>query len=77
MSRSSPVASGNGSRSPGRWSPEPEILLLDEPLSALDANLVVRMQGVLSRLQKDLGITFVYVTHSQSEAFAKATGWSS
>ncbi len=51
---------------------EPEILLLDEPLSALDANLVVRMQGVLSRLQKQLGITFVYVTHSQSEAFAMA-----
>ena len=51
---------------------EPEILLLDEPLSALDANLVVRMQGVLSRLQKELGITFVYVTHSQSEAFAMA-----
>ncbi len=51
---------------------EPEILLLDEPLSALDAHLVVRMQGVLSRLQRDLGITFVYVTHSQSEAFAMA-----
>ena len=49
---------------------EPRILLLDEPLSALDANLVVKMQGVLSRLQKELGITFVYVTHSQSEAFA-------
>lgn len=49
---------------------EPRILLLDEPLSALDANLVIRMQGVLSRLQKELGITFVYVTHSQSEAFA-------
>lgn len=51
---------------------EPSVLLLDEPLSALDANLVVRMQGVLSRLQKELGITFVYVTHSQSEAFAMA-----
>ena len=51
---------------------EPEILLLDEPLSALDAHLVIRMQGVLSRLQKELGITFVYVTHSQSEAFAMA-----
>lgn len=51
---------------------EPPVLLLDEPLSALDANLVVRMQGVLSRLQKDLDITFVYVTHSQSEAFAMA-----
>ncbi len=51
---------------------EPEILLLDEPLSALDAHLVIRMQGVLSRLQRELGITFVYVTHSQSEAFAMA-----
>ncbi|NKB61633.1 MAG: ATP-binding cassette domain-containing protein [Gammaproteobacteria bacterium] len=51
---------------------EPPVLLLDEPLSALDANLVVRMQGMLSRLQKELGITFVYVTHSQSEAFAMA-----
>jgi spermidine/putrescine transport system ATP-binding protein len=51
---------------------EPKILLLDEPLSALDANLVIRMQSVLTRLQKELGITFVYVTHSQSEAFAMA-----
>ena len=51
---------------------EPPVLLLDEPLSALDANLVVRMQTVLIRLQKELGITFVYVTHSQSEAFAMA-----
>lgn len=51
---------------------EPEILLLDEPLSALDAHLVIRMQGVLTKLQRELGITFVYVTHSQSEAFAMA-----
>lgn len=51
---------------------EPPILLLDEPLSALDANLKVRMQAVLTDLQKELGITFVYVTHSHSEAFAMA-----
>ncbi|MEM7191095.1 MAG: ABC transporter ATP-binding protein [Pseudomonadota bacterium] len=51
---------------------EPEVLLLDEPLSALDAHLVIRMQGVLTRLQRELGITFIYVTHSQSEAFAMA-----
>jgi spermidine/putrescine transport system ATP-binding protein len=51
---------------------EPEILLLDEPLSALDAHLKVRMQAVLSNLQRELGITFVYVTHSQSEAFSMA-----
>ena len=51
---------------------EPEMLLLDEPLSARDAHLVIRMQGVLTKLQRELGITFVYVTHSQSEAFAMA-----
>jgi spermidine/putrescine transport system ATP-binding protein len=51
---------------------EPEILLLDEPLSALDANLAVRMQAELVQLQKQLGITFCYVTHNQSEAFAMA-----
>ncbi|PWL18436.1 ABC transporter ATP-binding protein [Falsochrobactrum shanghaiense] len=51
---------------------EPEILLLDEPLSALDAHLKVHMQLVLSNLQRELGITFVYVTHSQSEAFSMA-----
>ena len=51
---------------------EPEILLLDEPLSALDAALKVRMQSVLKNLQREIGITFVYVTHSQSEAFSMA-----
>jgi spermidine/putrescine transport system ATP-binding protein len=51
---------------------QPRILLLDEPLSALDAALKVRMQSVLKTLQRETGITFVYVTHSQSEAFAMA-----
>ena len=51
---------------------EPEILLLDEPLSALDANMVVRMQTEIAELQRALGITFIYVTHNQSEAFAMA-----
>jgi len=52
---------------------EPRILLLDEPLSALDAHLRVRMQAEISQLQRRLGITFVYVTHNQSEAFAMAS----
>jgi spermidine/putrescine transport system ATP-binding protein len=52
---------------------EPEVLLLDEPLSALDAHLIVRMQAELTRLHRELGITFLYVTHSQSEAFAMAS----
>ena len=51
---------------------EPEILLLDEPLSALDAHLRIRMQSELKRLHRELEITFFYVTLSQSEAFALA-----
>jgi spermidine/putrescine transport system ATP-binding protein len=51
---------------------QPSILLLDEPLSALDAHLRVRMQTELARLHRELRITFVYVTHAQSEAFALA-----
>lgn len=52
---------------------EPEILLLDEPLSALDAHLRIRMQSEITQLQRQLGITFAYVTHNQSEAFAMAS----
>ena len=51
---------------------EPDILLLDEPLSALDAHLRVRMQGEMKRLQQRLGISFVYITHNQSEALSMA-----
>ncbi|WP_188907788.1 ABC transporter ATP-binding protein [Aureimonas endophytica] len=47
---------------------EPDILLLDEPLGALDANLRRVIQNELKLLQKELGITFVFVTHAQSEA---------
>jgi iron(III) transport system ATP-binding protein len=49
---------------------EPSILLLDEPLSNLDAKLRERMRGELKSLQRDTGITFVYVTHDQAEAMA-------
>jgi len=51
---------------------EPEMLLLDEPLSALDPHLRIRMQAELVRLHRELKITFIYITHSQSEAFAMA-----
>ena len=51
---------------------EPQILLLDEPLSALDPFLRVRMRAELRRLQKQLGIPFVHVTHGQDEAMALA-----
>jgi len=49
---------------------KPSVLLLDEPLSALDPFLRIRMRAELKRLQKELGITFVHVTHSQEEAMA-------
>jgi iron(III) transport system ATP-binding protein len=49
---------------------EPEILLLDEPLSNLDAKLREKMRGELKQLQRRTGITFVYVTHDQAEALA-------
>ncbi|MCL5957831.1 MAG: ABC transporter ATP-binding protein [Chloroflexi bacterium] len=51
---------------------EPHVLLLDEPLGSLDASLRIVMQGELKALQKKLGITFIHVTHNQSEALAMA-----
>ena len=51
---------------------EPDVLLLDEPLSNLDAALRVVMRAELKRLQKELGITTVYVTHDQVEALSMA-----
>ncbi len=47
---------------------EPEVLLLDEPLGALDLKLRQEMQLELKRIQREIGITFVYVTHDQEEA---------
>jgi putative spermidine/putrescine transport system ATP-binding protein len=50
----------------------PRVLLLDEPLSALDEFLRLQMRGELRRMQRELGITFVHVTHTQPEAIALA-----
>jgi putative spermidine/putrescine transport system ATP-binding protein len=51
---------------------EPRVLLLDEPLSALDPFLRVQMRAELRRWQKELSLTFIHVTHSQEEAMALA-----
>lgn len=51
---------------------DPQVILLDEPLGALDAKIARSMQQELRRLHEVLGITFVYVTHNQSEAMALA-----
>ncbi len=75
---------GLGSRVPGQLSGgqlqrvalaralaiQPRVLLLDEPLSSLDAKLRVEVRGEIKRLQRDLGITTIYVTHDQEEALS-------
>jgi spermidine/putrescine transport system ATP-binding protein len=53
---------------------KPQVLLLDEPLGALDLKLRKQMQLFLKRLQHDVGITFIHVTHDQEEAMTMADG---
>ena len=52
---------------------EPEVLLLDEPLSNLDAKLRVEMRSEIKRLHQELGTTIIYVTHDQTEALTMST----
>ena len=65
---SSPAASASGWRWRARSSTGPRVLLLDEPLGALDLKLREQMQVELKQIQDEVGITFVYVTHDQEEA---------
>jgi putative spermidine/putrescine transport system ATP-binding protein len=51
---------------------EPKLLLLDEPLSNLDARLRLEMRTELQRVQKETGVTMIFVTHDQVEALALA-----
>ena len=67
---SSPAASSSGWRWPGPLVNQPKVLLLDEPLGALDLKLRQEMQQELKALQNQVGITFVFVTHDQEEALA-------
>ena len=72
-SRETPIKSLSGGNQQkvilGRWLlTDPEVLLLDEPLGALDLQLRRAMQIELKHLQKKLGITFIYITHDQEEA---------
>ena len=64
----SPAARRSASRSRARSSTSPAVLLLDEPLGALDLKLRKQMQVELKRIQQEVGITFIYVTHDQEEA---------
>src|SRR6202008_4580854 len=53
---------------PGALAVEPKVMLLDEPLSALDLKLRQHMRNELRSIQKRVGITFIYITHDQGEA---------
>ena len=70
--RSSPAASSSGWRSPAAIAPRPALLLLDEPLSALDARLRRSVRAELAALLRKLGTTTFYVTHDQEEAMLLA-----
>jgi ABC-type Fe3+/spermidine/putrescine transport system ATPase subunit len=72
MRRSNEVSGGEGQRIAlaRALAKEPNLLLLDEPLSALDPQLRERLQTEIRRIQGELDITTIYVTHSQDEAFA-------
>jgi spermidine/putrescine transport system ATP-binding protein len=52
--------------------PKRPVLLLDEPLGSLDANMRIAMQAEIKGIQQELGLTFIYVTHNQAEALAMA-----
>ena len=69
---SCPAASSSGSRWPGRWRSSRRVLLLDEPLSALDAKVRVQLRDEIRRVQLEVGTTTLFVTHDQEEALAVA-----
>ena len=62
------MASASASPSPEPLVVQPKVLLLDEPLGALDLKLREQMQVELKQIQRDVGITFIFVTHDQEEA---------
>jgi spermidine/putrescine transport system ATP-binding protein len=72
LRRSSEVSGGEGQRIAlaRALAKEPDLLLLDEPLSALDPQLRERLQTEIRKIQNEFNVTTIYVTHSQDEAFA-------
>ena len=66
------MVSSSGSRWRARWRSSRSVLLLDEPLSALDAKVRVQLRDEIRRVQLEVGTTTLFVTHDQEEALAVA-----